>query len=165
MTTYEIIAVALSAIALAFSLGAIIKDIIIAVKNRITPSTLTVAADKLTNEGGLFNDWVHCDLIITNHTRKEFTIGRISATVNSKPCRVWQVIEKSNKGWPPSKVGVIPPFRVMPHDIINIDFYIETAPLDAPTYATLSVHTSYRKVNYRILIPCQSKNNGEKTQQ
>lgn len=162
MSTYEIIAVVLSAVALAFSIATIIKDIYTAYRNRITADTLTLKLEPLRVSSAGFNDWIHCNLLLTNHTRKEFTVGRIVVTINDTPCRSWCAAGKAQKIGEQPRLRELHPFRVMPHDIVNIDFHIEAPHLEAPTVGTLSVMTSYRKIDYTVLIPCDSENDSDK---
>lgn len=162
MSTYEIIAVVFSSVSLFFTLIALIKNIIVAYKNRVTAATFTVELDDLrvTNAGA--NDWVHCNLLLTNHTRKEFTVGRIVVTIEGTPCPCWRVIEKPKYFFQPGKVEELLPFRVMPCDIVNICLYIESPPLELPAAGTLAIMTSYEKIDYPVLIPCNGKNNADK---
>lgn len=159
MSEYDIASIVISTIALVISFVPIIVSIFKFFKNRLSTKTLQINLTNLKNDGGWNTDWLNGDLIITNKTKKEFTITRIIVIVNGQYCKVWQPREKFISENLRVPITTISPIRLLSHDAAIIDFFIE-APfrIEIPTIAVLSLVTPYQKLNYQITLPIQ---NGE----
>lgn len=159
MTKYDIVSLIIAIIALCVSIIPLIASFFKFLKNRLTTKSLQVEVSDMVNDGGWNTDWLHCDLTITNHTRKEFTVGRIIVTANGKFCKVWQSQEKINMREKPVGVVAIPPIRLMAHDTAIIDFYIVSPfRIEKPNQAILSLVTPYKKLDYPILLSVERRN-------
>lgn len=159
MTVIDLINLIVAILALVISLIPIGVNLYRFFKNRLTEKTLQVEISNLTNNNGFTTDWLSCDLTITNHTKKEFTITRIIVTIDNSYCKVWQTTKKStNLKFPPVVVPVMP-IRLSSHDATILDLYIETPyRLNKETPAVLSLITPYQKLNYPLNLTMYSSN-------
>ena len=167
MSKYDIANTIIASIALIISLIPLFVSLGKFMKNRLSTKTLQLALIQLANGGGWNGDWLHSELSITNHTRKEFTISRIIVTANNQKCKVWQAREK-NPTLLNSTTHVIKiePIRMMAHDSMIIDFYIETTfRIETPIPAIISLITPYQKLDYPITLPVQCREDDSNDEQ
>lgn len=154
MSQYDIASIVLSSIALIISVIPLFIGLVRTLKNRLTTKTLQVELFRLKNTFGVSTDWIHGDLTITNQTKNEFTITRIVVIAKGQQCKVWQARERFLTNHLTSTVSIIPPIRLMAHDAIIVDFYIECPfRIEEPSPATLSLITPYQRLNYSITLP------------
>lgn len=153
MSQYDLANLIIAIIALTLSIIPLVVNLIKFFKNRLTTKTLQVKIENLINNGGNKTDLLHCDLIVTNHTRKEFTIARILLTVNGKQCKLWQPRDMTNANLFTNPLMPIPAIRLMAHDATILDLFIE-APnrINQITTATLSLITPYQRINYPVIL-------------